>query len=389
MRIAMLAPPWLPIPPVGYGGLENVIHALVPELLKSDVEVELFTIGDSTVPATGKHFLYESGQYEHIHKPYYDSLPITIAHMLDALRAIREDGKFDIIHDHNPYIGPAIFAYVCEGLPPVIHTLHGPPFTTPDRLEMGIPDNLPMWRQFKDVNRLYFVPISQALANGAPKEMAKHMLPVVHNSVNVCDFPFVAQKQDYFMTLARFNEDKGQHIAVEACLDLGYSLKMAGAVGGIGNPGKVLMELANPLSKYRSLNDFRYFSDKVFPYLLDGQIENIGDISGKRKMDMIGNSRALLFPIQWEEPFGMAAIEAMACGTPVVAMNRGAMPEIIDHGVNGFLAKNKTEFKKYMQQIDQIDPQACRDSVERKFSAQVLAKNYLKLYKRIAQKHSS
>jgi glycosyltransferase involved in cell wall biosynthesis len=84
----------------------------------------------------------------------------------------------------------------------------------------------------------------------------------------------------------------------------------------------------------------------------------------------------------------MAAIEAMACGTPVVAMARGAMPEIIEHGVNGFLAKNVTEFRKYMQQIDTIDPQACRDSVERKFSAQIIAKNYLKLYKRVVQKHS-
>ena len=387
MRIAMLAPPWLPIPPVGYGGIENVIHALVPELLKNGDEVELFTIGDSTVPSTKKHFLYQSGQYEHIHKPYYESLPITVAHMLEAIRIIKADGGFDIIHDHNPYIGPALFTYSCADLPPVIHTLHGPPFASTDRLQLGIPDSTPMWQQFKDAEKLYFVPISKSLASGAPKELNKRMLPVVHNSVNVCDFPFAEKKGDYFMTLARIGPDKGQAIAVQACIELDYPLKMAGSLVDISKPTQVLLELANPLSRYRGLPDFRYYSDHIFPYLLEGMIENVGDVSGQRKMDLIGGARALLFPIQWEEPFGMAAIETLACGTPVVAMNRGAMPEIIEHGVNGFLAKDYAQFKRYMKRVDEIDPQACRDSVERKFSAQVLAKKYTTLYKRVIKKH--
>ncbi len=383
----MIAPPWLSIPPNGYGGIENVIHALVPELLRLGAQVELFTVGSSTVPATKKHYLYEDGQYDHIHKPQYDSMPISVAHLMYAIRKIEEDGTFDVIHDHNGFIGPLVFANHRD-LPPIIHTIHGPPFSTKDSMDAGTPDNTPMWRQFGKASKLYFVPISRALASTAPKELKHRMLQVVHNCVNVCDFPFQPKKGDYFMTLARFHPDKGQAIAIWACQQLGYKLKMAGSVVGITEPKKVLLELANPLSKYRGVADFRYYSDEIFPHLLNGSIENVGDVSGEHKMGLIGRARALLFPIQWEEPFGMVAIEALACGTPVVAMARGALPEIIEHGINGFLAQDREEFKHYMTLVDQIDPQVCRDSVIKKFSAAVLAKRYLARYRQVVQKHA-
>ncbi len=384
----MLASPWLPVPPVGYGGVENVIDPLIPEFEANGASVELFTVGDSTVPATKMHSLYDTGQHEFIHRPYYDALPIIAAHLLYALNAIEKDGGFDLIHDHNFYIGPLLYAFCRKSLPPIIHTLHGPPFTTPDRLQMGIPDNMPMWRQYGAItnDRLHFVPISKTLADAAPKELKRLMLPVVHNSVNVCDFPFVAKKKDYFLTLARFHPDKGQAIAVKACLDLGVPLKMAGGVGDLRRPKQILLELANPLSKYRTLADFRYFSDQIFPYL-DETIESVGDVSGERKLGLVSNAKALLAPIQWEEPFGMAVIEALACGTPVIAMDRGAMSEIIEHGVNGYLVHNITELKKYMKRIDQIDPEVCRESVIRKFSARVLAKQYLQRYRYVINKH--
>jgi glycosyltransferase involved in cell wall biosynthesis len=140
------------------------------------------------------------------------------------------------------------------------------------------------------------------------------------------------------------------------------------------------MELANPLSTYRGLSDFRYYSDKIFPFLDHGKIDYVGEVSGDRKLKFIGQAKALLFPIQWDEPFGMAPIEALACGTPVIAMARGALPEIIEHGVNGFLAKTEAEFKHYMTRIDEIDPAACRKSVEDKFSASLMAKRYLERY---------
>ncbi len=382
LRVAMIAPPWLPIPPVGYGGIENVLYALVPELIKLGVEVELFTIKGSAVKATKKHWLYADDQYGYIHRPMYDSLPVLIAHQMFALDIIRRDGGFDIIHDHNGFVGPMVLANSASDIPPAIHTIHGPPFTTADRLEQGMPSNLPMWKEFKNSKKLWFVPISETLGGSAPRELKSRMLPAVYNSVAVDQFPFVARKKEYFMTLARFHPDKGESEAVQACLALGARLKMAGCVAGITTPRKLLLELANPLSTFRGVVDFRYFSDKIFPYL-DESIEYIGDISGEHKMQIVSQAKALLFPIQWDEPFGMAAIEALACGTPVIAMARGAMPEIIEHGVNGFLASNMTEFKKYMTVIDQIDPRACRESVERRFSAQGIAKGYLERYKSV------
>jgi glycosyltransferase involved in cell wall biosynthesis len=143
-----------------------------------------------------------------------------------------------------------------------------------------------------------------------------------------------------------------------------------------------MMELANPLSPYRGLADFRYYSDKIFPHV-NGQIEYVGEIAGKDKMPFINRAKALLFPIKWNEPFGMAVVEALACGTPVVAMNRGAMPEIITHGENGFLANNYQEFKEYMQRVGEIDPKACRASVRQKFSADRAAKGYIDRYKTV------
>ncbi len=387
LRVAMLAPPWLPIPPEGYGGIENVLDALIPELLALGVEVELFTVGESTVSATKKHWLYEKGQYEHIHKPAYDSVGISATHMQFALNTIARDGNFDVIHDHTVILGPMALANLADNFPPVLHTLHNPPFTTPACVKKGIPDNIVMWEQFKDAKKLYFTCISEAMTAHAPPGFRRRMLPVVYNTVKVCDFPFVEKKEDYFMTLARFHPDKGQALAVQACLDLGVPLKMAGAVAGITKPRKVLMELANPLSAYRSIVDFRYFSDQVFPYLEDDLIEHVGELGGQAKCVLMARAKALLAPIQWDEPFGMATVEALACGTPVVAINRGAMPEIIQHGVNGFLANNMREFKQYMKRVDEIDPAACRASIEKTFSARAVAKQYIQRYNTIVKKH--
>ncbi len=385
----MIAPPWLRIPPEGYGGIENVLTGLVDGLMKQGVEVELFTTGDSTIKATKRHWLYKTGQYDQIHKPQYDALPISIAHLQYALNIIKDDGGFDIIHDHNGFIGPLLFYNIRSEFPPVIHTLHGPPFTTPDRLKMGLPDNLLMWKQFKKPDGLHLVPISEALAKTAPPNLKKQMLPAVHNAVIASDFPFSDKKEDYFITLARFHPEKGQHIAVRACVELGAHLKMAGGVNDISNARKLILEIGNPLSEYRADIAFRYFSDNIFPYLEPGSIEHLGEVQGERKLKLIAKAKALLFPIQWDEPFGMAPIEALACGTPVVTMARGALPEIIEHGVNGFLAKNEREFKHYMTRVDEIDPAACRESVEKKFSAETMVERYLERYKTVIEMHKN
>lgn len=140
---------------------------------------------------------------------------------------------------------------------------------------------------------------------------------------------------------------------------------MAGSVADITTNRRLLLELANPMSKYRSDAQFKYYSDEILPYFLRyPKITFLGSLAGKKKLKFLSEAKVLLFPIEWEEPFGMSVIEALACGTPVIAMNRGAMSEIIEHGVTGFLANTQREFEEYMTRIDEINPRACRAAVE-------------------------
>lgn len=388
IRVAMIAPPWLSIPPKGYGGIENMLSALVWALQQSGVEVELFTTGDSSIRGIKKHWLYDTSQYAYMHRPQYDAAPIAAAHILFALNKIRKDGDFDIIHDHNNFYGPLALAHATADLPPAIHTTHNPRFDAEKNLDPDLQDNKPMWRQLGGTEKLYFVGISESQIKNVPQELASRMLRTVHNGLMLKDFPFAKRKENYFMTIGRLHPEKGQHVAVKACVELHTPLRMVGVIGDITSQRKLIMELANPLSKYRSLDDFRYYSDRIFPYQDNELIQYLGEVSTKRKIDLVRRAKALLFPVQWDEPFGMAPIEALACGTPVIAMARGALPEIIEHGVNGFLAKNPTEFKHYMTKVDEIDPAACRASVRQKFSAEIMAKKYLEHYKTIIKKHA-
>lgn len=383
IRVAMIAPPWLSVPPTGYGGIEEVIYNLTNGLRELGVDVELFTIKTSTIPGVNKHYYYEDEQYGHIHKPLYESTPVAVAQVMFALNAVAKDGEYDIIHDHNGFLGPLALYWAnrYKGLPPALHTHHGPPFSDRQRLKVGIPDNLPMWRQFENAKGFYLVGISSSLMKTAPKELKPITLPPIHHGLDVTRFPFQKNKGSHFITLGRFSRDKGNHIAVRLCDELGYALDMAGIVAGIGSYKQLVLELANPMSNYRSNGDFKYFSDQILPMTIKNpKIRYIGNLSGKRKLSFFAEAKAFLFPIDWEEPFGMVLIESLACGTPVVAMNRGSVPEIIEHGKNGFIANSVKEFGEYMQRVGEIDPLVCRQTVEQKFSVQKMAQRYLAHY---------
>lgn len=383
--MAMIVPPWLALPIQGYGGIELVVQALTRELTKLGVEVTLFANGERTLPGVKTYSLYKHEVYQHIFLPLNDSVFIVNAHLQFAINRIMLDGKFDIIHNHMEFVGTQVLnmASMVKGLPPVLHTHHGPPFAEKPE-EAG---QEKFWEQLGDnMGNFYIVGISDALLAPAPKELRSHILPAVHNAIELDQFPYVAEKQQYFCTLARFNKEKAQHIAADICARHGYRLRMAGTIAGIGSNRKLLFELANPLSPFRGTEDFRYFSDKILPYTLRyPKITYSGNLSGRNKMKFISEARALLFPIQWDEPFGMAVIEALACGTPVIAMNRGAMPEIIQHGVNGFLAENEEEFETYMNRVDEIDPAACRASVKERFTAKNMARQYLERYQQVIE----
>lgn len=389
LRVAMIAPPWLKIPAQGYGGVEVVIDGLVKALESHDIDVEVFGVGNKPLYGAKVHSVTDEEQFDHILKPMYDfTLPIASYHVLESLDRIVADGTFDVIHDHNYYIGPGVLSWATRSpdVPPAIHTIHGPPLSTDKSVSAGIPDNRPFWRSIAGDHYCYFVSISDAMKNTMPKELANHVLPTVHNAVDVSMFPFVGKegKKNHFITFARFAEEKGQHIAVKICAKKKYRLRMAGPVATINTNRKLMLEIANPMSKYRNDRDFKYYSDEILPRVLRSpRITYSGGLGGKQKMTFLSHAKALLFPITWDEPFGMAVIEALACGTPVIAMNRGAMPEIIEHGVNGFLANSEEEFAEYMTRVDEIDPAECRASVERKFSASAMADAYAERYREV------
>src|SRR4029078_4544079 len=227
LKVAMLAPPWLSIPPKGYGGIELVVEGLVSELVKMGVDVTLFTIGDSSIRGVKRKVYYKDEQYHHIHKPVYESAPVAIAQVAYALNQIRGAG-FDIIHDHNVFVGPLALQWATQlkDMPPALHTLHGPPFSDVDEDDLTTPDNTLMWRQLGASKRLYYVGISKALTRAAPRALKPQILPAVHNAIDVHQFIFESKKKNHFITLARFSREKGEHTAARLADKLGYRLQM-------------------------------------------------------------------------------------------------------------------------------------------------------------------
>lgn len=386
LRVAVIAPPWLALPIEGYGGIELVIEGLVQGLKKiENVEVELIANGQRKMRGVKTHSLYKEEQFDKLEQPFHHAMPVLKAHMFYALDVIKR-GRFDIIHNHDPDLGLQLLSLATKhgDVPPALHTFHGPPFRTEVDTSEDSWETMMQYEQLSDLGKVWGVCISETLGKPAPDALKKRMLPAVYNAIELDIFPLIENKKDYFITLARFTPSKGQHIAAKGAIKLRKRLRMAGTVAGIGTNRKLLLELSNPLSKYRSHPHFKYYSDKILPYTLtQPNITYSGNLSGSRKIKFIAEAKALLFPIQWEEPFGMSVIEALACGTPVVAMNRGAMPEIIEHGVTGFLANNESEFYEYMARVDEIDPAACRRSVEARFSSDTMAKSYFERYEEV------
>jgi glycosyltransferase involved in cell wall biosynthesis len=387
LKIAIIAPPWLSLYPGCYYGIENVVHHLATNLAKQGHHVELFTVSGSTTKVTKIHWYHKEDQYQHIHRPWYEVVTIIVSHILYSMNVIREAGDFDIVHDHNSFMGPAIMAYANLSLPPVLHTLHEP-FTDKRTIASGIPDNRLMFKQFHHLRHIYFNGVSKSQLKNAPNNLKPRIKGVIYNGVDPNEYKYSAKKEDFFLIVARVSPNKGQAVAARACYELGKKLIIAGTVGAqISTSRRLEEELAKPSSSFTNDSDFMYFKKEVAQYMVPGQIEYVGTISGNKKLRLFSEAKAFLFPIDWEEPFGMAVIDALASGTPVIAYKHGAMPEIIKHGVNGFIADNYREFKQYMKRIDEIDPEDCRRSVEEHFSTDILTQNYLQLYREIIREH--
>jgi glycosyltransferase involved in cell wall biosynthesis len=377
LTVFVNAGPWLPVPPAGYGGVENMLAHLIRELRGQGHKVILGTVGQSGIEVDDRAWRFADGQHPLIDAPYSDALWVAHAHMQEMLKVIRDTGGIDIIHDFLEIVGPSMLAQLGTGHPRVLHTLQWDLSSS----------HREFYRRFEGNGRVFFNGISEPQMRAARGNLRRGALGVVHNGVNVDDFAYREDNDGYAITLARFARDKGQDIAARICTRLGLPLQMAGTVGGIPSRERLSAELARSGSPFHHYRDVKYYLRSVRPYEEPPQISWIGSVGGQAKRDLVAGALALLMPIRWQEPFGMAVIEALASGTPVVAMRRGAMPVLVEHGVNGFLADDEQEFQACLQRVKdgEIKPENCRRSVAERFSAGVMARRYVKLYQEVIE----
>jgi len=357
MKIAHIAPPWLSIPPKNYGGTEIVIYNLVEEQVARGQDVTLFAPGNTRTSAKLVSFfpkpLVEEGVPWQGHlKAYY--------HLHESVEYIKRH-KFDIVHTHlSSSSDMYIFPLVSPLVTPHVTTLHSRfPF---DRVQSwtGKADELYMeWAPL-----LPMVAISESAREEVPYDL--NFVGVVHHGLSMQQFlPTAKKRGDFFVWLGRFVEDKGTHLAIEAAKRAGVKIVLAGTIDR------------------HQQDSVNYFNTVIKPQIDNDQVKYIGPVNMKQKISLFSRARGFLNPIEWEEPFGMVMIEAMALGCPVISFTRGAAPELIAHRKTGFLVKNVDEMVRFIPRIDEIDREATRQYVERNFSVRVMANKYMKIYNQV------
>lgn len=342
MRIALLAPVALPVPPAGYGGTELVVSLLADGLVARGHEVTLFASGDSHTTAALRarypRHLEALGVTERLaYRPY------EVSHVAWAFTQADE---FDLIHDHTKDLG-TLFARFSPT--PVVTTIHND-FTPERRRAYGAFPDHP------------YVAISHAHAARMPE---LNYAGVVYNGLDLSATSFRADKDDYLLFLGRLDEAKGAHTAVRIAQALDMPLVMAGRIA----PG-----------------ERAFYAREVEPYLDGVKRRYIGEVTGRPKWDLYAGARALLFPIAWAEPFGLVMIEAMAAGTPVVATRMGSVSEVVEDGVTGALVASPDDVDAFAEATRvalTLSPGDCRSRVARNFSADKMVDDYVRVYERV------
>jgi glycosyltransferase involved in cell wall biosynthesis len=346
MRILQLAPLWETVPPPAYGGTEAVVHDLVEGLVARGHDVTLWASGDSTTRDTSRSVYHRSLRRA---DDLADRHPHDWRHIASALDDAARGG-YDLIHNHA---GELPLAFLRLLNVPVLTTMHCNP----------TPDTLPIWLEaggwYNTISR------SQYERQGLPS--GPRFAGPIYNGIDTASFPFSAEKDGYLLFLSRMAEEKAPHLAVEAARRLGMRLVMAGKVDWRDQP---------------------YFERVVQPLIDGNDVLFLGEADAHVKRALYRNASALLLPIQWEEPFGLVMIEAMACGTPVIAYPRGAAPELIVHGETGFLVADVDGMVDAVRRLSDIDPARCRAWVEERFDTSRMVDDYLDAYTRILSSDS-
>ena len=335
MRIAVLSPVWFPVPPSGYGGIEWIVSLLADGLAEAGHEVTLFASGESSTKGELASVFSEA--------PSAD-IGKAAPELRHALSCYERADEFDIVNDHSGPLAAALGGLVDTS---VVHTVHGPLVGADGELYASLARVAPE------------VGLISVSLNQRQPQPDLHWVANCHNALDLDSYPVHAERGEYLLFLGRMTADKGCHRAVEVALEAGLPLRIAG--------------------KMREPAEREYFETYVAPHLGDG-IEYLGETSHGKKVALLQNARATLFPIEWEEPFGLVMIESMACGTPVIATRCGAVPEVVEQGRSGMIVDDYREMAGAIPDADRLEPQACREWVEEHFSATRMVEDYLEAY---------
>ena len=340
VRIAQVSPLYESVPPRQYGGTELVVSYLTEELIRQGHDVTLFASGDSLtkarlVPVTRRSLRQDA-----------DCIDPLAHHILLLERVLREheENPFDVIHFHVDYLHLALSRR--QALPSV-STLHG---------RLDLPDLVPLYREFREAA---VISISDAQRSPLPW---LNWQATIHHGLPENAFQLGAGAGDYLAFLGRISPEKGVDHAVRIAQRAGMTLKIAAKI---------------------DREDREYFEGKIKPLFKKPGVEYLGEISYREKGSFLGEAAALLVPVQWPEPFGLVMIEAMACGTPIIAYPRGSVPEIVQHGVNGFIVNSAKEADRAVEGVLSLDRQKCRDCFDLHFTAARMCHEYLRVYERL------
>ena len=341
MKIAIVAPFEESVPPTSYGGTELVIHNLTEELVSMGHEVSLIATGDSKTNAHLIEVFPKSLRSDNKMIKFRERYKyIGTGKVMDILKA----NKFDIVHNN---LGWRLLPFSNFISSPLMTTLHGPLTTEEQRI---------CYTPFLDSN---YVSISKNQQKGMPE---LNFIANVYNGIDVDKFTMGPKERTYLSFLGRMSPEKGAVQAIQIAKASGKKLIMAAKIDAV---------------------DENYFNSEVKPLIDNQQIVFIGEVNHSQKVEFLKNSSALLMPIRWEEPFGLVNIEALACGTPVIGLARGSLPEIIRDEETGFLCSSIEEMVQKVAKIETLNPDMCRKEVEERFTSTVMASNYLNVYNKV------
>jgi len=340
IKIAQLAPLWIPVPPKTYGGIELMLSFLTEELIARNYDITLFASGDSKtsaklIPLTEKGIWLQKD----LRSPH--------AYINTALEKIyRQRTSIDLFHNHFDFF---LFPLSLLETVPILTTLHRPldPVTI---------------SAYKAYRKIKFCAISNDQRRSA-EENNIPIIDVVYNGIDVDKYTFREEPNDYFIFLSRLNKEKGIIDAINVSKAAGVRLVVAGNIVGA--------------------DEWNYFLHEVQPLLNEENVNFVGQVDFNEKVRLLGGARALLFPINRREPFGLVMIEAMACGTPVIAYRKGSVPEVVKDKKTGFIVSNEKEMAQAVKKISSINRKDCRNHVEQNFTLKQMVDKYEEIYKKL------